>query len=155
MSAVAQKMRHSVGLNRITDKLTPSIDWKKSFNRSSTQAWGSRDRLSWAVKIWTKRLYFSHGCAPSATGAEAGDSGRGSITGPSAWSSRPALPSVPPTAPRRGRGGLILAGFSLAALDLPGIFGLCFKVRWQYYKLGRALWIGASPWWCSYSVLNN
>ena len=48
-----QKIRHSVGLSRITDKLIPSIDWKKSFNRSSTQAWDSRDRLSWAVKIRT------------------------------------------------------------------------------------------------------
>ena len=47
-----------VGLSRITDKLIPSIDWKKSFSRSSTQAWGSRDRLSQAVKIRTSRLYF-------------------------------------------------------------------------------------------------
>ena len=53
------KIRHSVGLNRITDKLIPSIDWKKSFNRSSTQAWGSSDRLSLVVKIQTSRLYFS------------------------------------------------------------------------------------------------
>ena len=73
-----QKIRHSVGLSRITDKLIPSIDWKKSFNRSSTQAWGSRDCLLWAVKIRTNRLYFSRGHTPSATGAGAGDTHRGS-----------------------------------------------------------------------------
>ena len=30
-------------------------------------------------------------------------------------------------------------GFSFAALDPPGIFGLRFQVRWQYYKSGRTL----------------
>ena len=115
-------------LNRVTDKLTPSIDWKKSFNRSSTQAWGSRDRLSWVVKIQTKRLYFSRGRAPSAIGAGAGNTRTGSVTGPLTRSSRPVLPLAPPTAPRSGGGGLVLAGSSLAALDLPGIFGLHFKV---------------------------
>ena len=68
-----QKIRHSVGLSRITDKLIPSIDWKKSFNRSSTQAWGSRDHLPWAVKIRTSRLNFSCWRTPSATVAVAGD----------------------------------------------------------------------------------
>ena len=32
-------------------------------------------------------------------------------------------------------------GFSFTVLDLPGIFGLRFQVRWQYYKSDRALWI--------------
>ena len=104
-----QKIRHSVGLSRITDKLIPSIDWKKSFNRSSTQAWGSRDRLLWAVKIRTNRLYFSRGRAPSATGAGAGNTQGGSITGPSMWSSLPMLPAVP----RSGRRGTRLSGFLL------------------------------------------
>ena len=125
-----QKIRHSVGLSRITDKLIPSIDWKKSFNRSSTQAWGSRDRLLWVVKIRTNRLYFSHGHAPSATGAGAGNTHEGSITGPSTWSSLLAPPSVPPAAPRSGGGELVLAGSCFAALDLPGIFSLRIQVRW-------------------------
>ena len=80
-----QKIRHSVGLSRITDKLIPSIDWKKSFNRSSTQAWGSRDRLPRAVKIQTSRLYFSHGRAPSAMVAVAGDTDRDPVVGSVAW----------------------------------------------------------------------
>ena len=65
-----------MGLSRITDKLIPSINWKKSFNRSSTQAWGSRDRLPRAVKIWTSRLYFSRRRAPSPMVAVAGDTDR-------------------------------------------------------------------------------
>ena len=125
-----QKKRHSVGLSRITDKLIPSIDWKKSFNRSLTQAWGFRDHLLWAVKIRTNRLYFSHGHAPSATRAGSGDTVRGPITGPTMWSSGPVLPSVPPVAPKSGGGGLALAGSSFTALDLPGIFSLHFQVRW-------------------------
>ena len=61
--------------------------------------------------------------------------------GPSTRSSRPVLPLAPPAAPRSGGGGLVITGFSFTALDPPGIFGLRFKVRWQYYKSGRALWI--------------
>ena len=121
-----QKIRHSVGLSRITDKLIPRIDWKKSCNRASTQAWGSRDRLLWAVKIRTNTLYFSRGRAPSATGAGAGNTHGGSITGPSTWSFLPA----PPAVPRRGGGELILAGSSFAALDPPGIFSLHIQVTW-------------------------
>ena len=82
-----QKIRHSVGLSRITDKLIPSIDWKKSFNRSSTQAWGSRDRLSQAVKIRSGRMYFSHQHAPSAMVAVTGDTIRDPVIGSVAWSS--------------------------------------------------------------------
>ena len=82
-----QKIRHSVGLSRITDKLIPSIDWKKSFNRSSTQAWDSRDRLPLAVKIRTSRLYFSRRHAPSAMVAVAGDTDRDHVVGLVAWSS--------------------------------------------------------------------
>ena len=33
-----QKMRHSARLRRASDTLIPSVDWKKSFNRSLTQA---------------------------------------------------------------------------------------------------------------------
>ena len=121
-----QKIRHSVGLSRITDKLIPSIDWKKSCNRASTQAWGSWDRLLWAVKIQTNRLYFSHGRAPSATGAGAGNTHGGSITGLSMWSSLLALPA----APSRGGGELVLVGSSFAALDPPGIFSIHVQVRW-------------------------
>ena len=58
-------MRHSVRLRRASDKLIPSVDWKKSFKRSLTQAWGSKAHLSLVVKIWTRRLYFSHQHAPS------------------------------------------------------------------------------------------
>ena len=76
-----------MGLSRITDKLIPSIDWKKSFNRSSTQAWGSRDRLPRAVKIRTSRLYFSRRRAPSATVAVAGDTDHDPVVGLVAWSS--------------------------------------------------------------------
>ena len=123
------KIRHSVGLNRITDKLIPSIDWKKSFNRSSTQAWGLSDCLSLAVKIRTSRLYFSHQRTPSATVALAGK-----VTGdPSAGlmmrSSLLVPPKVLPVAPRRDREDHALTGSSFAALDLPGIFGLCIQVR--------------------------
>ena len=125
-----QKIRHSVGLSRITDKFIPSINWQKSFNRSSTQAWGWRDHLLWAVKIRTNRLYFSSGRAPSARGVGAGDTHGGSITGPSTWSSSPAPPLAPPAAPRSGRGELIFAGSSFTVLDLPGIFSLRVQVRW-------------------------
>ena len=124
------KIRHSVGLSRITDKLIPSIDWKKSFNRSSTKAWGSRDRLLWVVKIRTNRLYFSHGHTPSATGAGAGNTHGGSITGLSMWSSSLAPPLALPTAPRSGAGGLVLVGSSFTAMDPPGIFSLRVQVRW-------------------------
>ena len=120
-----QKIMHSVGLSRITDKLIPSIDWKKSFNRSSAQAWDSRDHLLWAVKIQTNRLYFSRGYTPSATGVGAGDTHGGSETGPSTWSSLPV-----PAAPRSGGGELVLAGSSFTVLDLLGIFSLHVQVRW-------------------------
>ena len=73
--------------SRITDKLIPSINWKKSFNRSSTQVWGSRDCLSWAVKIWTSRLYFFHQRAPSAKVAVAGNTVHDPVIGSVAWSS--------------------------------------------------------------------
>ena len=66
-----QKMRHSIGLERVTDKLIPSIDLKKSLSRSSTHAWGLRAWLSLAVKIQTMRLYFSRQHVPSATEAVA------------------------------------------------------------------------------------
>ena len=108
-----------MGLNKITDKLTSSIDWKKSFNRSSTQAWGLRDRLSLAVKIRTSRLYFSHQHTPSATVVLAGEVFRDPLTGS----------TMPPAAPRRDGGDPALMGYSFAALDLPGIFSLCIQVR--------------------------
>ena len=123
------KIRHSVGLNRITDKLVPSIDWKKSFNRSSTQAWGSSDHLSLAVKIQTSRLHFSHQCAPSARVALAGEVTGDPLMGSMMWSSLPAPPKVLPAAPRRDRGDPALMGSYFTALDPPGIFGLCIQVR--------------------------
>ena len=124
-----QKIRHSVGLSKITDKLIPSIDWKKSFNRSSTHVWGSRDRLSWVVKIWTSRLYFSHQCTPSAMVVVAGDTAGDPMTGLTMWSSWLVPPSVLPAAPRRDGGEPALTGSSFIVLDLPGIFNLCLQVR--------------------------
>ena len=121
-----QKIMHSVGLSKIDDKLIPSIDWKKSFNRSSTQVWGPSDRLSQAVKIRTSRLYFSRWRAPSAMVLVGGDTVGGPETGSMMWLSWPVLPA----APRSHVGEPTLAGSSFAAMDLPGIFGLCLKVRW-------------------------
>ena len=125
-----QKIRHSVGLNRITDKLIPSIDWKKSFNRSPTHAWGSRNRLYQAVKKWTSRLYFCCQHAPSAMVALAGEVAGDPMTGLMIWSSLLVLPMALPAAPRRDGGGPTLTGSSFVALDPPGIFGLCIQVRW-------------------------
>ena len=122
-------IRQSVGLNRITDKLILSIDWKKSFNRSSTQAWGLSDHLSLAVKIQTSRLYFSCQHTPSATVALAGEVTRDPSVGSMMRSSLPAPPKVPPVAPRRDGGDPALTGSSFTALDLPGIFGLHIQVR--------------------------
>ena len=140
-----QKIRHSVGLSRITDKLVPSNDWKKSFIRSLTHAWGSRDHLSRAVKIQTSRLYFSCRRAPSAMVAVTGKVAGDLMTGSTTWSSLLALPTVPSNAPRRDGGGPALAGSSFIALDPPGIFGIYTQVRQWCYKSGRTLWIWASP----------
>ena len=107
----------------------PSIDWKKSFNRSSTHAWGLRDRLSQAVKIRTSRLYFSRRHAPSATVALAGITARDLATGSMTWLPLLVPPTVPPAAPRRDGGDPALMGSSFVALDPPGIFGLHAQVR--------------------------
>ena len=120
-----QKKRHLLGLNRNNDKLIPSMDCKKSFNRSLTHAWGSRDRLSQAVKIQTSRLYFSHQRAPSAMVALAVEAAGDPTTGSTIWSSLLVLPA----APRRYGGGPILMGSSFILLDPPGIFGLHVQVR--------------------------
>ena len=123
------KIRHSVGLNRITVKLIPSIDWKKSFNRSLTQAWGLSDRLSQVVKIRTSRLYFSHRCTPLARVVLAGEVTRDPLVGLMMQLSLPVPPKVSPVAPRRDGGDPALTGSSFTVLDLPGIFGLRVQVR--------------------------
>ena len=143
-----QKIRHSVGLSRITDKLVPSNDWKKSFNRSSTHTWGSRDRLSRAVKIRTSRLYFS-------TSALLQQLWQWLAMWPETprWGRQPGRPcQCHPMLQGEDRGGPTLAGSSFVALDLPGIFGICIQVRRWCYKSGRTLWVWASPvaalWYC-------
>ena len=119
-----QKVTLSVGLNRITDKLIPSVDWKKSFNKSLTHTWGSRACLSQAWKIWTKRLYFSHQHTLLAMVVVAGVLTRDPTVGLTMVSSWPAPPMVLPAAPRRGKGLAALTGSSFTVLDPPGMFDI-------------------------------
>ena len=74
---------------------------------------GSRDRLSWAVKIRTSRLYFSCWRTPSAMVVVAGVVARDPTMRSTTMSSLPAPPMALPTAPKRDEGGPALVGLLL------------------------------------------
>ena len=109
--------------------LIPSIDWKKSFNRSLTHAWGSKAHLSLMVKIQTRRLYFSCWHILSETEAAvcimAGDSAM-ELARCSPWFT---LPAGPPITRGEMRG-------CLSSQVCPSLHWICLAYSIYVFRLG-------------------